>query len=395
MSMGMIFAGALGGLGKGVATLAEHEMKREEKEKEWQRAAQQRREELLTAMEMKEQYALRDEERKARIEDERRRLKVGAIQSRLGANAEAATAGMFGVPTMGDTPLSPEQQAVFDEGMTRNEAEKAQARKAFMANPQNMVQAAVQEGYESPTVLMKDGTARDAALLRAENSAAQRELQAQIAQLRAENASKDKPPAGYRPTAGGNLEAIPGGPADQKILGAFNADTAQLTGSIAGFDRLASATNQLLSHPGLAGITGLRGKLPNIPGGDAADAQALLDTLKSQVGFGVLQDMRNSSKTGGALGSVSDAEGKRLEANLAALDKAQSLDQFKKSLGQILEYTEQAKDRMRGAFNMKHGERQPAPASAGTPRVNSLEEAMALPSGTTFIAPNGKLKVRP
>lgn len=394
MGMGMLFAGALAGGAKGMESILADQSRREEKELEWQRAATMKRQELLDAMELKEQYALRDDDRKARIEDERRRLKAGAIQSRLGANADAATAGMFGVPTMGDTPLSPEQQAVFDEGMARNEVEKAQARKAFMANPQNMVQAAVQEGYESPTVLMKDGTARETALLRAESSAAQRELQAQIAQLRAENAGKDKPPAGYRPTAGGNLEAIPGGPADQKIQGAFNADTAQLTGSIAGFDRLASAANQLLGHPGLDGITGPWGTLPNFPGGNAADAQALLNNLKSQVGFGVLQDMRNSSKTGGALGSVSDAEGKRLEANLAALDKAQSLDQFKKSLGQILDYTEKAKDRMREAFNMKHGERQPTPASAGTPRVNSLEEAMALPSGTTFITPNGKLKVR-
>jgi hypothetical protein len=171
-------------------------------------------------------------------------------------------------------------------------------------------------------------------------------------------------------------------PQDPKLTGAFNADTAQLQGTVSGLDRLATSANQLLQHPGLAGITGLRGKIPNVPGSDAADAQALLNTLRSQVGFGVLQDMRNASKTGGALGNVSDAEGKRLEANLAALENTQSLDQFKRSLNQILSYSDQAKDRMREAFNLKHGGQgglptrpgeAPQPAATPTPQRRSTD----------------------
>ena len=176
-------------------------------------------------------------------------------------------------------------------------------------------------------------------------------------------AQGNKPPAGYRMRADGSgLEAIPGGPADLKQQGMLNADTGVLTSSTASMDRLATAANALLNHPGLAGITGLRGAVPNIPGTEAADAQALLNTLKSQVAFGVLQDMRNNSKTGGALGNVSDAEGKRLEANLAALEKAQSLDQMKRSLGGVITYAEQAKGRLREAYNLKHGD-----AATGAP----------------------------
>jgi hypothetical protein len=164
-----------------------------------------------------------------------------------------------------------------------------------------------------------------------------------------------KIPPGFRRTETGDLEAIPGGPADLKKQGAFNQDTAALTGSVNSFDRLATAANEVLNHPGLKGISGIRGAIPNVPGTQAADAQALLGTLKSQVGFGVLQDMRNNSKTGGALGAVSDAEGKRLEANLAALDKSQSLEQFQSNLKKIIDYSEQAKGRVREAYNMKHG----------------------------------------
>lgn len=170
-----------------------------------------------------------------------------------------------------------------------------------------------------------------------------------------ETTVQGKTPAGYRATQDGNLQAIPGGPADLKMQGAFNQDTAMLSGSTNSMDRLATAANELLNHPGLKGIYGMRGVVPNIPGTEAADAAALLNTLKSQVGFGVLQDMRNNSKTGGALGAVSDAENKMLQSNLAALEKAQSVEQATKSLQKIISYTDDAKSRLSSAYNLKHG----------------------------------------
>lgn len=189
-----------------------------------------------------------------------------------------------------------------------------------------------------------------------------------------ETLGQGKIPAGYRAMPDGNLQAIPGGPADLKLQGAFNQDTAALTGSTSAMDRLATAANEALNHPGLAGTAGLRGMVPNVPGTSAADAAALLNTLKSQVAFGVLQDMRNNSKTGGALGSVSDAEGKRLEANLAALEKSQSVEQLKASLKKIVDYTDQAKDRLRGAYNLKHAGSNPAPQAAPAGAKPSLTD---------------------
>lgn len=189
--------------------------------------------------------------------------------------------------------------------------------------------------------------------------------------------SNGKAPSGYVWGPAGadgvpTLIAAKGGPADLKMAGALNQDTQALNGSTSSFDRLATAANEVLNHPGLKGITGLRGAVPNAWGSDAANAEALLGTLKSQVGFGVLQDMRNNSKTGGALGSVSDAEGKRLEANLAALDKSQSLEQFQANLKKIIDYSEGAKGRLREAYNLRHGQgstnpvRNP-PATPSTP----------------------------
>ena len=198
------------------------------------------------------------------------------------------------------------------------------------------------------------------------------DIQRMQAQTQRQQLEQGKTPPGYRRSAEGNLEAIPGGPADTKLQGVFNQDTSMLQNSNASFDRLGAVTNELLNHPGLNGITGVRGKVPDVPGTDAANARALLATLKSQIGFGVLQEMRNNSKTGGALGAVSDAEGKRLENNLAALDTTQGVDQFKKQLQEILSYTEGAKGRLRDTYNMKHKTGEPVPMSPSSGKGPSV-----------------------
>ena len=203
----------------------------------------------------------------------------------------------------------------------------------------------------------------------------------QVASVPAKPEPMQKPPPGYRASAAGDLEAIPGGPADMKLKGQFNQDTGILQASTSGLDRLGAEANSLLNHPGLSKTTGLMSVMPgigglaSIPGSDAANFKARLDTLKSQVGFSVLQEMRNNSKTGGALGQVSDRENVMLQNNLAALDRAQSEPEFKAALQRIVDYTDAAKDRLRGAFNMKHGdvqEQTPQRRSTDKPAAGKL-----------------------
>lgn len=75
--------------------------------------------------------------------------------------------------------------------------------------------------------------------------------------------------------------------------------------------------------------------LKYIPQTDAANFDSELDTLKSNIAFGELAAMRAASQTGGALGQVSDREGKLLESALGALNSKQSPENFKKNLLQI------------------------------------------------------------
>lgn len=68
---------------------------------------------------------------------------------------------------------------------------------------------------------------------------------------------------------------------------------------------------------------------------DFRNYSAQLDTLKGNIIPAALTAMREASKTGGALGQVSDREGAWLSASLGAIDMAQSADQVIEQLKQI------------------------------------------------------------
>ena len=87
--------------------------------------------------------------------------------------------------------------------------------------------------------------------------------------------------------------------------------------------------------------TGVIGQaLSNIAGTDATSLRAKLDTITSGVGFGRLNDMREASKTGGALGNVSEIELRQLNASMGSLDPNQKPSELKKTLETIKEQYE-------------------------------------------------------
>jgi hypothetical protein len=74
-----------------------------------------------------------------------------------------------------------------------------------------------------------------------------------------------------------------------------------------------------------------------IPGTPARDFSAELDTLKANIAFNELTEMREASKTGGALGSVAVRELALLESTLGALDQGQSPENLKAQLQKVRE----------------------------------------------------------
>jgi len=137
---------------------------------------------------------------------------------------------------------------------------------------------------------------------------------------------------------------------------AFKAQAA-VDGTVDKLGRMEALTRAIKDDPALWRITGTTGTLPNIPGSAAADLEARLHTLKNQVGIAVIQAMRDASKTGGALGNVSNFELQSVQNALASLDKAQSPQAMRESLQQIIDYVAGAKERLHSAYARQYGER--------------------------------------
>ncbi len=183
-----------------------------------------------------------------------------------------------------------------------------------------------------------------------------REGEADIALKQQKLQAKPKAPPNYRWTDEGNLERIPGGAADEKVVNAFHADTLGVQSATSAIDNLLGVANQVLNSPGLEGNYGLKGVLPNVPGGEAANAKALLQRLKDVAGFSALNDLKAAGKNGSSgLGAVTEFEHKILQNQLANLDKAQSVAQVKQEIANLVKATEASKQRLSNHYRSVYG----------------------------------------
>lgn len=72
-----------------------------------------------------------------------------------------------------------------------------------------------------------------------------------------------------------------------------------------------------------------------IPSSGRVDAENLGRTIKANIGFDRLQQMREASPTGGALGSVSDRELRNLQSVMGSIELSQSEDQLLDNLERL------------------------------------------------------------
>ena len=105
-----------------------------------------------------------------------------------------------------------------------------------------------------------------------------------------------------------------------------------------------------------------------IPGTEARDLQAKLTTIKANLGFDRLQQMRDASPTGGALGQVAVQELVALQSTVASLDQAQSPKQLKDALDKI----ERHYTKWRNTVRQAGGQEQPAATQGNVVDFNSL-----------------------
>lgn len=144
----------------------------------------------------------------------------------------------------------------------------------------------------------------------------------------------NKPPAGYRWTATGGQEPIPGGPVDLKQKGIEEKEIGLRQAAINQADTVMTKVDQALANVGTFSA-GLGSKLSVIPGTSARNLEKDIDTIKANLGFAALQEMRRNSPTGGALGQVAVQELTMLQSTVASLDPTQSPPQLKRNLEEV------------------------------------------------------------
>jgi hypothetical protein len=183
-------------------------------------------------------------------------------------------------------------------------------------------------------------------------------------------------PAGYRLSADGtSLEPIPGGPTTTplapKELQAREAKFPQATQALKTFDsaadNLISDLERLKNHPGLSNITGvIAGRTPSLTA-QGREAQALYKKIIARGGFQELQNLRQSSPTGGALGNVSNQENQSLREAFGALDQTQDASSVRNEIDRIVTNIGGSKNRVREAFDMTYDYKNTTPRSNAAP----------------------------
>lgn len=129
---------------------------------------------------------------------------------------------------------------------------------------------------------------------------------------------------------------------------------ASLQAAEARAERILGAIDQAISATGLF-TAGPGEMLSGVPGTAARDLRATLDTVKANVGFDELNQMRQNSPTGGALGNVTERELAFLQAVLGSLDQGQSPAQLRQKLTEVSEQVRASMGRLRAAYVKEFG----------------------------------------
>ena len=95
--------------------------------------------------------------------------------------------------------------------------------------------------------------------------------------------------------------------------------------------------------------------LSALPGSDANTLKNELQTIKANIGFQALQEMRANSPTGGALGNVANQELEALQATIGSLDQSQDTDVLRKNLTTLKAQLKSSAMRMNDAYAQTYG----------------------------------------
>jgi hypothetical protein len=112
----------------------------------------------------------------------------------------------------------------------------------------------------------------------------------------------------------------------------------------------------LNNEAGTRAATGFGGELISaVPGTEAANAKAIIDKLKNRSFVANLNEMRQASPTGAAVGAVTEREGARFENLVASLSQAQTYAQFRNQLLELDRFIADSLMATKNAFEQDYG----------------------------------------
>ena len=163
----------------------------------------------------------------------------------------------------------------------------------------------------------------------------------------------------------------------QKLEASYPQATAALKGHQNKTAQFIKDLEELRDHPGLDSVTGFAaGRAPGLSDAGRA-AVAKYDKVVAKGGFQALQDMRDMSKTGGALGNVSDKENQQLKASFAAIDRKQNAKDVRAAIDDLITELKGGVGRLQDAYDLTYEYR----IGRTAPAVNQYVEIKTLPDG--------------
>lgn len=183
-----------------------------------------------------------------------------------------------------------------------------------------------------------------------------------------------------------------------QLIAARPAAEADLKITRSNYQRTRDGLTKLETDPDLWKGVGLTQKIGDIPGNEGDRVRAEFDAISSQLSILALSAIRAGSKTGGAVGQVTENEWPRLADQFGAWSRDMKVSDFRDAarnlnaeLGRVQQVTEDAFNTQYGAAGAAPTGGAPAAAgSVSTPKTQA--EYDALPPGAVYIDTDGVKK---
>ena len=230
----------------------------------------------------------------------------------------------------GTTPEAEQYQrqlgeAYFQEGMTKYQGDPRKALMYYHGGPDESLWGPQTRAYADAVLARAGGPSSQVV---ASGGPAPSVVTLTPQEVQAERL----PPGVYQRKPDGTIVPVQGSVKDaettEKEAAARKASIAKATASL---DLINSIIPRIGRYTAGLGGTALRG----VAGTPAFDLQSDIGTIKANLGFDTIAEMRANSPTGGALGSIAVQELTALQAAVASLDTSQSPEQLRRNLERV------------------------------------------------------------